>query len=116
MHRRCRRSPSPSVFIEFPAGPLSIGDDLTIEPQTVSLGGLSALALSPTDSCRDRLAAFYHWNDRQGLRLAVDIARSQKVDIDKIREWSATEGMTLRCEEFLAELARERKRGGRRRI
>jgi hypothetical protein len=65
-------------FVEFPPGPRSIGDDFSIQPVAVSVGDVSALALSPTDSCKDRLAAFYHWNDRQGLRLALEIARKHK--------------------------------------
>ena len=107
--------PEIEFSVEFPPGPLSIGDDLSIEPEWVSLGGLSALALSPTDSCRDRLAAFYHWDDRQALRLAVEIARTQEVDVGKIREWSAGEGMTVKCEEFVAELTHGHTRGRRRR-
>ena len=48
--------------------------------------------LSATDSCRDRLAAFYHWSDRQSLLDAVEIARIRSVNLRKIREWSTQEG------------------------
>jgi hypothetical protein len=87
--------------VEFPPGPLSIGDDLEIIPAELSLGNITALGLSATDSCRDRLAAFYHWNDRQALALAVEIARASPVDLDLIRDWSAREGKTAEFGEFL---------------
>jgi len=87
--------------VEFPPGPLSIGDDLAIIPIELSLGNRAALGLSATDSCRDRLAAFYHWNDRQALALAVEIARARPVDLGLIREWSAREGKTAEFGEFL---------------
>jgi hypothetical protein len=65
-----------------------------------------ALALSPTDSCRDRLAAFYHRRDRQSLRLAVAVARHQTVDLEAIRKWSRAEGIIEDNEEFLTTLRR----------
>lgn len=87
--------------IEFPPGPLSIGDDLAILPEELALGPIKTLGLSATDSCRDRLAAFYHWNDRQALALALDIARARPVDFDLIRNWSVREGKTAEFGEFL---------------
>jgi hypothetical protein len=55
-------------FIEFVRGPLAIGRDIRIRPIEMRVGQQRILALSATDSCRDRLAAFYHWNDRQTSR------------------------------------------------
>ena len=66
--------PDTPFFVEFPRGPLSIGNDTNIRPVDLKIGRISIPALSATDSCRDRLAAFYHWSDRQSLRSAVDIA------------------------------------------
>jgi hypothetical protein len=87
--------------IEFPPGPLSIGDDLEILPAELTVGRIRTLGLSASDSCRDRLAAFYHWNDRQALALAVEIARARPVDLDLIRAWSAREGKRAEFGEFL---------------
>jgi len=94
-------------------GPLAIGDDYQIAPTTRSIAAGRALALSATDSCRDRLAAFYHWNDRQSLDVAVSIARRNRVDLARIRRWSAREGFADRFVEFRAELARRRGRRAR---
>ena len=93
-------------YLEFPPGPLAIGTDLSIQPIEVAVGNKRMLALSATDSCRDRLAAFYHWRDRQSLRLAVAVARHQAVDLDVIREWSRTEGSLPDYEEFVRDVSR----------
>lgn len=66
--------------------------------------------LSPTDSCRDRLAAFYHWADCQSMTVAAWIAIWNRVDMRALSGWSAAEGMTERFEEFLAEIGRVRRR------
>jgi hypothetical protein len=91
-------------FVEFPRGPLSIGRDLDISPVRVRIGKQTVLALSATDSCRDRLAAFYHWSDRQSLETAVAIALRKRVDLKKIREWSVGEQAIERFDEFAKEL------------
>lgn len=101
--------PRVSFYVEFPPGPLAIGSDLDIHPIEVDRGAGPALVLSPTDSCRDRLAAFYHWRDRQSLRLAVSIALAQPVDLKVIEKWSRAEGSLGGYETFLQELARPRR-------
>lgn len=101
-------------FVEFPPGPLAIGKDFEIRPVEYRVGRIGVPALSPTDSCRDRLAAFYHWSDRQSLRVAVDIARRHPVDLESIRRWSLEEGFAPAFEEFRAELrSSPRRRGAR---
>ena len=92
--------PRTSFFVEFPAGPVGIGADIDIRPVVYKIGGTGVRALSATDSCRDRLAAFYHWNDRQSLSTAVHIARHQKVNLKTIRAWSAREGAPDKFSEF----------------
>jgi hypothetical protein len=97
-------------FVEFPRGPLGIGEDFRIRPVWRNRRGARALALSATDSCRDRLAAFYHWNDRQSLAVAVTIARTHWIDLRKVREWSREEGHERGHAAFVAELARVRRK------
>ena len=100
-------------YVEFPPGPLGIGDDYRIEPVEIRSGVARLLLLSPTDSCRDRLAGFFHWNDRQGLEVAVRIAARQEVDLELIRRWSEHERAVPRFQVFLEELERFRRRSGR---
>ncbi|MGH7742989.1 MAG: hypothetical protein ACRENS_13320, partial [Candidatus Eiseniibacteriota bacterium] len=95
-------------FVEFPTGPLGIGDDFLIRPVWKTKRTARTLALSATDSCRDRLAAFYHWRDRQSLSAAVEIAIRNNVAFRKIREWSVREGHAAAYESFLFELRASR--------
>jgi hypothetical protein len=102
--------PETDFFVEFPRGPLAIGDDVAIAPVGLKLGREHVLALSPTDSCRDRLAAFYHWSDRQSLSVAVEIACTHPVNMRIVRGWSIREGFDRRFEEFERELVQRRRR------
>ena len=97
-------------YVEFPRGPLAIGNDFRIRPVEWRTQHGRTLILSATDSCRDRLAAFYHWGDRQSLRVAIRIAVAHRVSIAKIRRWSVEEGSGEAFEEFVRELERARAR------
>jgi hypothetical protein len=101
-------------YVEFPRGPLAVGGDHRVRPVERTRGRARALALSATDSCRDRLAAFYHWGDRQSLAVAVEIARRHRVGVAAIGRWSRSEGAADLFEEFLADLARARRLSARR--
>lgn len=109
--------PRTSFFVEFPRGPLAIGTDTSITPVEMQVEGVPLLLLSATDSCRDRLAAFYHWRDRQALGAAVAIATSHALDLEKIRAWSRREGAVEGFDEFLRTLEAAKgasRRSGRR--
>lgn len=46
--------------------------------------------LTPTDSIKDRLASFYHWNDKQGLEqaLAIFLEIPERIDLKEIERRS----------------------------
>ena len=102
--------PEAKFYVEFPPGPLSIAGDYQIEPVDIRIGNRSVLGLSATDSCRDRLAAFFFWNDRLGLQAAVQVALGSHVDLDRIRAWSEGQGAQERFQTFLDEIERVRRR------
>lgn len=102
------RHPATRFFVEFPKGPLSIGSDIAIKPSTFTVGDVRIRLLSPTDTCRDRLAAFFHWKDRQSLKTAVAVASRHRVNLRKTREWSASEGAAKGFEEFAEAVRRAR--------
>ena len=101
--------PDSRFFVEFPRGPLSIGSDLSVKPAELLIAGVRVALLSATDSCRDRLAAFYYWKDRQSLRAAVAIASRRAVNLGGIRAWSEREGASREFEEFQEEARAARK-------
>lgn len=94
--------PETDFYVEFPKGPLAIGGEVIIPEGEVMIGGNKLVLLSPTQSVMDRLAAFYHWNDRQSLDQALWIAEKHPVNIEKIRLWSQSEGELKRFNEFLS--------------
>ncbi len=106
--QRYFKHPETDYYIEFPSGPLAIGDEPPGEIATLSYQTGMLRLLSPTDSVKDRLAAYYHWKDRQSLEQAVLVAAGHPVDMDKVRRWSAKEGFAA---EF--EAIRERFKHGR---
>jgi hypothetical protein len=40
----------------------------------------------------DRLAGYFHWNDRQGLEQAIAVARRHPVNLIDIERWARDEG------------------------
>jgi hypothetical protein len=93
-------------FVEFPTGPLMVGDQRvhTVLQRKTSQGRLRLL--SPTDCIKDRLAAFFHWNDRQSLEQAVLVARAQWIDLNELQRWSKTEGNEAKFQEFRKKVPR----------
>ena len=106
--------PKTRYFVEFPRGPLSIGNDVAIRPVQRRIAGVPVRILSPTDSCRDRLAAFFYWHDRQSLATAISIGLRNRVDLGKIGAWSEREDARDAFEEFARELRAARTSGRRR--
>jgi hypothetical protein len=94
--------PSSRFSLEFPPGPLAIGDDLIRTWSTFRRRGEVLHVLTPTDSCRDRLASFLFWNDFRGLEQALYVYRAQrrKVDLESIRAWCTRERQPEKFELF----------------
>lgn len=80
--------------LEFPPGPLAIGEDLVESWSTVRRKGELLHVLSPTDSCRDRLASYLFWNDFRGLEQALLVLQAQRrrVDLKAVAAWCKREG------------------------
>ncbi|MEA1914905.1 MAG: hypothetical protein U9N30_06280, partial [Campylobacterota bacterium] len=57
--------------------------------------------ITPTDSVKDRLAAYYHWKDERSLEQAILVATKHEVDFESIRKWSILEGSEDKYEEFI---------------
>jgi hypothetical protein len=105
------------LFIEFPAGPLMVGNQRVerVSERDTPVGKVRLL--SPTDCIKDRLAAFFHWNDRQALEQAVLVATAQGFNLSDVRRWSQSEGFEAKFGLFRQLLppsaTRKRKRGGK---
>lgn len=94
--------PKTHFSVEFPTGPLAIGDDEPIEAEgELSVDGIKIKVLSPTQCVMDRLAWFFYSNDRQCLDQAVWIYHEHPVNLNKVKEWVLRESQEEKFEVFL---------------
>lgn len=89
------------LFVEFPKGPIEIGDDANIEPAEKEVEGTKIKLLSPTDCVKDRLASWIYFKDRVGLEQAVMVAKRHPVKFHKIKAWCERENALSHYEEFI---------------
>ena len=94
------RHPETPYIVEFLSPPLSVGDEPVREIREIRRGTRTLRLLSPTDCVKDRLAAFYHWNDQPSLAQAVLVCRDAEVDLREVRRWSIHEGMKDKFRDF----------------
>ena len=84
--------PETDFFVEFPAGPLAVGEEPVKEVDEIELGTGTLKLISPTDCVKDRLAAYYHWNDAQCLEQAALVGHTREIDLGEVERWSEVEG------------------------
>lgn len=75
------------LFVEFPSGPLGIGEDYNIKPQESLVEGTVIKILSPTDCIKDRLASYIHWQAEECLDQAVLVAKAHKFNRSAVKKW-----------------------------
>jgi hypothetical protein len=92
-------------FVEFPDGPLSVGEEPIKAISEFELATGTLRVVSATDCVKDRLCAYYFCNDHQGLLQAVLVAQSQDVDLTEIKRWSKAEGKEQEYKTFEQRLA-----------
>jgi hypothetical protein len=90
-HKECK------FFVEFPPPPIAIGKEM---PITKFRKIKSLMLLTPTDCVKDRLAAYYHWNDPQSLEQALMVASAQRINLQEIEKWSKGEGSIEKFHRF----------------
>jgi len=91
-------------FVEFVSSPAAVGREIISEFEEIKVKTGVITMLRPEDSVKDRLASFFHWNDRQGLNQAIEICAEQNIDIKEIETWSISEGFEEKLTEFLGRL------------
>jgi hypothetical protein len=79
-------------FIEFVSPPAAIGSEPVKERNVIRTRRGRVFLLTPTDSVKDRLAAYYYWNDPQSLEQALLLAGDQEIDFNEVKRWSKREG------------------------
>ncbi len=92
--------PQTPYFVEFISGPATVGQDPIDKVEEVKFVTGIIRIISPTDTVKDRLASFYHFNDRQGLEQALLISKSNTIDIESVESWSIREGEKEKFDKF----------------
>lgn len=90
------------LLLEFVSPPIAVGNEPIREFNQVDTSFGTIKLLRPVDSVKDRLASFYHWNDKQGLEQAINICLEQNIDINEVKKWSSQEGELEKFEIFLS--------------
>jgi hypothetical protein len=89
--------PDTKHIVEFPPGPLSVGDEPVNNINKINFSTGILRVISATDCVKDRLTAYYSWKDQQSLNQAVLVAKQSRISIKEIEKWSQT---TRNMEEF----------------
>jgi hypothetical protein len=101
--------PDTDFQVEFPPGPLSVGDEPIGRIEEIKYKTGTLRVISPTDCIKDRLVAYYHWGDQQCLAQALLVAQDKEIDIDEIERWSKVEGMGRKFRQFRDRFVKSKK-------
>lgn len=105
---RCFKHPECThLFLDFPSGPVELGEQFPVIPDEVVEEDRTLRLLSPTDCVKDRLAAYIRWGARAGFNQALLVCRRQKarVDLDQVARWCRNEGASAAFDELSQALA-----------
>ena len=101
------RHPDAELLVEFPPGPLGVGEEPVKQIDEITTETGVVRIVSPTDCVKDRLAWYYDDNDKECLEQAILVAASNDVDMREIERWSAVEGKQKALDGIKHRLKRE---------
>ncbi len=84
-HGRYFAHPDTKHIIEFPPGPLSVGQEPVKQIKKIKLTTGILRVISPTDCVKDRLAGFYFWGDQQSLTQAILVSRNNRINLEEFK-------------------------------
>lgn len=101
---RCFSHEQCPFVIDFVNPPIAIGkESIQIFETIKTTAGLFKL-LTPTDSVKDRLSSYFHWNDEQSLEQALLVAQDQTINMSDVKRWAKAEGYQEKLKHFLKRL------------
>ncbi len=93
-------NPETNWFIEFPTGPLAVGSEPITDIIEIEFSTGNLRIISPTDCVKDRLSAYYFWDDLQSLEQAKLVAMQNIVDLNEVERWSKVENSITKFQAF----------------
>jgi hypothetical protein len=97
--------PETEWLIEFPPGPLGVGDEPVKQIDEITTETGVVRIISATDCVKDRLSWYYHDNDTECLEQAKLVASANAIDLNEVERWSAKEGKQQAFGEIKDQLA-----------
>ncbi|MCK5220203.1 MAG: hypothetical protein KAR14_01360 [Candidatus Aminicenantes bacterium] len=88
------------ISVDLVSPPLTIGEEHITKVNEIKEKNTLLKLLTPTDCVKDRLAAYFHWDDQQSLNQALLVCEDSEVDINDVKEWSQREGMMKKFKIF----------------
>lgn len=98
---RLFKNPECEFMIDFPAPPVSVGDGPVSKFNNLKTQLGAICLLTPTDCIKDRLAAYFFWNDNQTFDQAIMVARRNKINFLEIKKWAEKQGEKYKYEIFV---------------
>ena len=92
-------------LIDFVNPPITVGHEAVRQFKTLKTSMGSLQLLTPNDCVKDRLAAFFHWNDMQAFDQAILVAKAHQIDVKNLKQWAKTEGYFEKLNQFLERLS-----------
>lgn len=88
-------------IIEFVNPPIAVGNEpvTNFHLHKIELGEIKLL--TSTDTVKDRLSAYYYWEDTQSLEQALLVCKETDINIKEIQRWSEKEKMLDKFKIFL---------------
>lgn len=83
---------STQICVEFPSAPLAIGDQIIEETTVVHSEKGDIPILLATDVIKDRLLAYFHWQDRPSLVQALAVMINHLITPDELKAFCEAEG------------------------
>lgn len=90
------------LVLEFPKGPVELGEQYPVIPAEVIVEGRVIKLLSPTDCVKDRMASFIHWKSKDAFNQAVLVCRTQaeNINMKELADWCEREGSSSAFQEL----------------
>lgn len=104
--------PDSLFWVEFPPGPVQVGDAIVSEFAELRTRVGTLRLLAPTECVMDRLAGYYDWDDPQCLDQAIEVARRRSIDLERIERWSRGERSLEKFRRFREGLREEGRDSG----